>query len=119
MKDFRQIKVWQKAHSLVLFCYKLTVKFPSDEKYGLTSQLRRAAISTATNIVEGNARNSDAEYRRFLNISDSSAAELEYLFLLSKDMNLVTEEEYQTASDKTVEVRKMLAGLCAKLIAKC
>ena len=115
MKDFREIKAWQKAHALVLFCYKLTSKFPKEEKFGLTSQIRRAAVSVSTNIVEGNSRNSDTEFRRFINISESSAAELEYLFLLCYDLNLITPDENRFGSESSIEIRKMLAGLKKKL----
>ena len=119
MKDFREIKAWQKAHALVLFCYKLTNKLPKEEKFGLTSQIRRAAVSISTNIVEGNSRNSDTEFRRFINISESSAAELEYLFLLCNDLNLITPDENRFGSESSIEIRKMLAGLKKKLNTNC
>lgn len=78
MRDFRELKVWQKSHQLTLAIYKATVKFPKDEMYGLTSQIRRASASIAANIAEGCGRNGEAELGRFLQIAMGSASELEY-----------------------------------------
>ncbi len=82
---FTELKVWQRSHALFLDLYKLTAKFPGDERFGLTSQLRRAAMSVPTNIAEGSKRQSNVEYARFLNIAEGSLAETEYLVLLSRD----------------------------------
>jgi four helix bundle protein len=85
MRDFRELKVWHKAHQLTLAVYSATKTFPRDELYGLTSQIRRAAVSIGANIAEGAGKNSPAEFGRFLQIALGSASELEYHLLLSGD----------------------------------
>jgi len=85
MRDFREIRVWEKAHALTLEIYKATSKFPKEETYGLTSQLRRASSSIPANIAEGFGRGGNAEQARFLQIGMGSACELEYHILLAKD----------------------------------
>ena len=87
MKDFRDLQVWQKAHGLTLAIYRVTVTFPRQELYGLTTQLRRASSSIAANLAEGCGRNSDAEFARFCSIAMGSASELEYHLLLARDLN--------------------------------
>ena len=87
---FKNIKVWEKAHRLVLEIYKITRKFPTHEKYGLTAQLRRSAASIATNIVEGYKRRSDRDFAHFLNIADSSLEETKYHILLSLDLKYLS-----------------------------
>jgi four helix bundle protein len=82
MKDFRELKVWEKSHRLTLKVYRTTVKFPKEELYGLTSQIRRACVSIPTNIAEECGRNRDRELNRFFEIAMGSASELEYLFCL-------------------------------------
>jgi four helix bundle protein len=95
-----------------------TAHFPSDERYGLTSQMRRAATSIATNIAEGCGRNGDAELRRFLTIATGSASELEYLLLLARDLSLLGAPSHATLSETTEEVKRMLAGFISKLTAE-
>ena len=85
MKDFRQLKVWEKAHHLALEVYKTTATFPKEEIYGLTSQLRRASVSIPTNIAEGCGRNTNADFARFLQIAMGSASETEYELILAHD----------------------------------
>ena len=87
MKDFRQLKVWEKAHQLALAVYKATKDFPKEELYGSTSQIRRASMSIPTNIAEGCGRNTDAEFARFLQISMGSASETEYQLMLAMIWN--------------------------------
>ena len=84
MRDFRSLKVWQKAHELTLRVYTATRIFPKDELYGLTSQVRRSAASITTNVAEGCGRSGEAELARFLNIAMGSASELEYQLLLAR-----------------------------------
>ena len=84
MKDFRDLKVWHKSHSLALKIYKATSKFPRSELYGLTSQIRRASTSISANIAEGCGRKGNLEFARFLQISMGSASELENLLLLTR-----------------------------------
>src|SRR6266446_2757718 len=84
MKDFRQLKVWEKAHLLALAVYPITARFPREETYGLTAQIRRAACSIPANIAEGCGRDGDAELARFCVIARGSATELEYQLLLAR-----------------------------------
>ena len=115
MRGFRELKVCERSHHLALAIYKATAKFPKDELYGLTSQIRRSCVSIPANIAEGCGRNGDAELARFLQIAMGSASEVEYHLLLSHDLNLV-----DTANDKqlvldTTEVKRMLASLIQKI----
>jgi len=112
---FKNIKVWTKAHSLVLEIYKVTKEFPTTERYGLVSQLRRSAASIATNIVEGYKRRSDVDFARFLNMADSSLEETKYHLLLSYDLKYLSKSEYERLSILTDEVGKMLFGFQQKL----
>ena len=86
MQRFTELKVWQPGHALVLTVYRMTTGFPKAEQYGLTSQLRRAALSVPTNIAEGSKRLGGQEYARFLNIAEASLAETEYLLMVSRDL---------------------------------
>ncbi len=115
MKDFREIQVWQKAHQLVLDIYRIICLFPNDEKYGLISQIKRAAVSIPTNIAEGCGRNSDPDFARFLEIAYGSANEVDYLLHLSKDLSILEDRSYQTINEKLTEVKKMLASLIRKI----
>jgi four helix bundle protein len=115
MRDFRQIGVWAKAHALTLQVYKTTTTFPREERYGLTSQLRRAAASIPANIAEGYGRVGDAELARFLQIGMGSAYEVEYHLLLARDLDFLTDSDYQPLQSLTIEVKKMLSGLLSKV----
>jgi len=108
IKTFRDIKVWQKAHELVIKIYKITIKFPVEEKYSLVNQMRRAAISVASNIVEGFKRKSVKDRIHFYNIADGSLEELKYQLLVSHDLKYITEEIYQETINLAEEVSKML-----------
>ena len=88
-KGFRKLNVWQKAHRLTLRIYRNTQRFPADERFGLTSQLRRCGISVAANIAEGCGRGTDLDFARFLQIAMGSASEAEYLLLLAADLGLL------------------------------
>jgi four helix bundle protein len=115
MRDFREIKVWVKAHDLTLEIYRATNSFPKEERYSLISQMRRSSSSIPTNIAEGFGRMGDAELARFLQISLGSAAELEYQILLAKDLNLFTESKHDELAEKVIEVKRMLGGLLKKV----
>jgi four helix bundle protein len=115
MKDFRQLKVWEKAHRLTLDVDKATMVFPKDELYGLTSQLRRSSSSIAANIAEGCGRKGDAEFTRFLQIGMGSASETEYHLLLARDLGFLSDEEHQSLNSKVVETKRMLATLLKTL----
>ena len=115
MKDFRNLQVWHKAHALTLVSYKVTDKFPKQEIYGLTSQVRRCAVSIAANIAEGWGKHGNAEFQRFLNIAISSASELEYHFLLVHDLKFISDIDYKSLHSKVVEIKRMLAALVSKI----
>jgi four helix bundle protein len=117
VKDFRELKVWQKAHELTLAVYRVTTAFPRQELYGLTSQIRRASASIGANISEGCGRKGDAEFCRFCSIAMGSASELEYHLLLGKDLGHIELKDYQELSQRTIEVKKMLTALVQRLTA--
>jgi len=119
LKDFRKLIVWEKAHYLTLEIYKITNKFPKDEIYGITNQLRRACTSIPTNIAEGCGRDSSKDFARFLQIAFGSANEVEYLILLSSDLKYIESEIYQNLTDNIIEIKKMLSALIKKLRAEC
>lgn len=115
MRDFREIKVWSKAHLLTLEIYKLTINFPRKEVYGITSQLRRSSASIAANIAEGFGRGGNRELARFLQIAMGSACEVEYHVLLSRDLNLINKLHYADLNERIVEIKRMLASLPRKV----
>ena len=115
MEDFKNLKVWSKAHGLTLAVYQRNRTFPKDEIYGLTSQVRRAAASIGANIAEGCGRRSDPEMRRFVQIARGSANELEYHLLLAKDLQFLTPDEYNELEAKILEIQRMLAALSQRL----
>jgi four helix bundle protein len=118
MKDFRELKVWEKAHQLTLNIYKATQRFPMSELYGLTSQTRRSSVSIPANIAEGCGRNGDAELCRFLYIAMGSASELEYHILLARDLKFLEVALYNRLSDDVTEIKRMLASFIKKLRAE-
>ena len=118
MKDFKELRVWQKAHALTLEIYQATKSFPRDEIYGLISQMRRAAVSVGANIAEGCGRRSDGELTRFLQIARGSASELEYHLLLARDLKLLANDAYQSFEKQLIEVQRMLSSLVAAVAEK-
>ena len=115
MEDFKDLRVWAKAHDLTLALYQKTRAFPKEEMYGLTNQLRRASASVGANIAEGCGRRSDAEMRRFVQIARGSANEVEYHLLLAKDLNFLTTEEHKDLEARVLEIQRMLAALVQSL----
>ena len=111
MRDFRKLQVWEKSHDLTLKVYELTSQFPSNEMYGLTSQIRRACASIPTNIAEGCGRNTSADFGRFLQIAMGSASETEYLILLAHDLKYFNTNQYAELIDTIIRVKKMLTAL--------
>lgn len=103
-KGFRKLRVWQEAHEFVKMIYKATEKFPKEELFGLTSQIRRAVISIPANIVEGYAYRSNKKLLQYLNISSGSLAEVEYYLELAKDLGFFNEREYQELEDQRRKV---------------
>ena len=110
MKDFKDLKVWERSHHLTLSIYKATAAFPREELYGLTSQIRRASASIPNNIAEGCGRNTDNELARFLEIAMGSASELEYLLRLSNDLNFLDKAKSDELATEVIEIKKMLAS---------
>lgn len=117
MRDFRKLKVWEKAHHFTLYVYRITKHFPSDERFGLISQLRTAAASVPTNIAEGCGRDSELELARFMSIAAGSASEVEYQLLLAYDLKFIQYETYKEISQQVGEVKKMLNSFIQKLTA--
>jgi four helix bundle protein len=117
MKDFRQLQVWHKAHALSLLAYDVTAHFPREERFGLTSQIRRASYSIPINIAEGCGRGGNGELHRFLNISAGSASELQYEWLLARDLKFVSGEQYELLDKRTTEVKRMLSALIDRVAA--
>ena len=113
-KSFEQLIVWQKAHQFVLGVYRLTDKFPRTEIYGLTSQLRRAAVSVPANIAEGFKKRGRADKVRFLNIAQASLEECRYYLILAKDLNYGDTNKHQPQLE---EVSKLLEAYSAKILA--
>ena len=115
MKDFQTLKVWIKAHQGCLAVYKSMIPFPKDELYGLTSQLRRAAVSIPANIAEGCGHGSGADFARSLQIAMGSTSELEYELLLVRDPGHLSSEEHLTLDQTITEIKQMLASFLKKL----
>ena len=111
MQRFTEIKAWQRGHALVLKVYRATVAFPQTERYGLISQLRRAALSVPTNIAEGSKRASNQDYARFLNLAEGSLAEAEYLMMVSQDLGYLPIPAGSALLKEVGELARMLHAL--------
>jgi four helix bundle protein len=115
VRGFEELVVWQKAYNLSLEVYALTEEFPAKEQYGLTSQMRRCAVSIVSNIAEGYQRQHTAEYRHFLSISLGGCAELETQVMLSKDLGCITLDNRQNTTGRIEEIGRMIRAMMAKL----
>ena len=113
MRNFRELKVWEKAHHFALDVYRQTQLFPSEERFGLTVQLRKAAVSIPSNIAEGAARNSQKEFRQFLSISQGSLAELETQLIIADKLGYCSRIE--PLLEELDEISKMIIGLAKSL----
>ena len=111
MREYKKIVAWQLAHELTLCVYKASQQFPPEERYGLTSQVRRAAYSTPANIAEGSGRETKRDFLRFLYIAIASLKETEYFLLLANDLKLINEDEYARLTDLTNRAFGTLQGL--------
>ena len=109
MRTYEDLNAWKKSHAVVLEIYALTESLPSEGRYGLQSQLRRAAVSVPSNIAEGAGRLSQKDYRRFVGHALGSASEVEYLLLLSEDLGLLTDTS--ELRERVREVKRLLRGL--------
>ena len=117
MQDFRKLLVWGKAHQLTLSLYQVTTTFPATERYGLTSQIRRASASICANLAEGRMRGTARDFARFTRIALGSASELEYHLLLASDLQFLTGDIYLGLHSSVVEIKKMLTSLGRRLMA--
>ena len=115
LKSFKDLKVWQKSYKLCLKAYRLTAAFPNDERYGLTSQIRRSAVSIPSNIAEGYGRKTTADYTRMLYIAYGSICELETQILLAGDLEFIEKEDLETSLERINEVERMLKALIKTL----
>jgi len=107
-KGYKKLKIWEKAHKFAIEIYKISRKFPREEVYGLTSQIRRAAFSISLNIVEGHASVSKKEFLSFLNIANRSLVETEYLLEVVRELNFIDDKEYQILETMRSEIGFML-----------
>lgn len=115
MNDFRRLIVWQRAHEATLETYRVTGSFPTGERYGLISQMRRAAASVAANIAESCGRGTVRDQARFLHVAAGSAKELEYHALLARDLGFLEPEGYERLNSLVVETQRMLAALLRRV----
>lgn len=111
MQDFHQLDVWTFSHSLTLNVYRATAAFPGDERFGLTSQLRRGCASIPANIAEGCGRDSSADFARFLQVALGSASETEYHLLLARDLRYLKDAEHSELELQVQRIKRMLSGL--------
>ena len=115
MRDFKQLKVWQKAHQLVLAAYRHSTAFPQEERYGLTAHLLKSATSIPSNIAEGCGRQGDTELARFLGIAAGSASETEYQLLLAHDLGYLAEPDHRDLDAQVNDVKRMLNAFIQRL----
>jgi four helix bundle protein len=118
LRDYKRLKVWPKAHSLALGVYRATDSFPRSERFGLTSQIRRAAVSISSNIAEGCGRRTQADLARFLDQAAGSTQELSAQLLLAKDLGYLDVGEFARLSSETDEVGRMLNALLERIRAE-
>jgi four helix bundle protein len=118
MHNYKELKVWQKSRELVKFTYELTNKYPKEEIYTLTSQVRRAVVSIPSNIAEGAGHTSKKEFSRFLEIAYASSCELDTQIILSYDLNFINQNELNASANYIEELQKMLNGLIKSLSLK-
>lgn len=111
MHKFKELVVWQKAVDLAVDIYKVTRKFPADERFGLTSQMNRGAVSVPSNIAEGAGRNTDGEFNNFLGIATGSSFELETQLIIANRLNIINAEDFKQTCKEINEVQNMLFGL--------
>ena len=118
MKTHKDLDVWKDSICLVVELYRLTKEFPRDELYGMTSQIRRAAVSVSANITEGSARGYSIEFTRYLRIAQASLAELETLLIISSQLDYLKEDRFKIIQGKIFKINAQLSGLL-KFLKKC
>ena len=116
MHNYKELKIWQRSRQLVKDVYTLTKCFPSEERFGLISQIQRSAVSIPSNIAEGSGRKSQKEFDRFLEIAISSAFELETQLILSGDLGYISDNELSSIQEEIQEVQKMIYGFKSRII---
>ena len=114
MKSFTELNAWKKGHELVLNIYTISKKFPKEELFGLTNQIRRAAVSFTSNIAEGFSRNSYKEKLQFYSTALGSLAEIQNQLLIARDINYISMNEFNGLAEKTVVISKLTNGLIKK-----
>lgn len=107
MHNFKELKIWNRAMDMVVDVYKTTEKFPSEEKYGITSQIRRSAVSVPSNVAEGAGKNSDKDFVRFLSIAQGSSYELQTQLILSQRLGFIKKENCDAIVNDISEIQKM------------
>ena len=116
MQRFTELKVWQRSHTHVLKLYAITaLEFPSDERFGLTAQVRRAAVSVACNIAEGSKRRTSKDYAHFLNIAEASLTEVECILMIARDLNYLIPPEAEPLIHEAAAIARMLHALRVKV----
>ncbi len=115
MQDFRGLSVWRKGHRLTLEVYKITSGFPSDERFGLTSQLRRSCAAIGANLAEGCCRSTDKDFARFVYMALGSASEVENFLLLARDLKMISDKTHESLNEQIREIKRMLTGLVHRL----
>lgn len=115
MHNFRELNIWKESMFLAKQIYELTKTFPESEKYGITSQINRSAVSIPSNIAEGSGRNSDGDFKRFLNIALGSAFELETQILLSIEFGFIEKQVVNSNLEKLISIQKMIRGFIKSL----
>ncbi|MCY3901344.1 MAG: four helix bundle protein [Caldilineaceae bacterium] len=115
IRSYRELKIWQRSMDLTVQTYELTRRFPSEEKYGLSSQMQRAAASVPANIAEGQARRSKKEFLQMLSIARGSLAELETFVTLSEKLGLIRRETSNSLLEDCAEINRMMNGLMRSL----
>ena len=118
MKNFKELNVWQKGIELVAIVYKNTSSFPEEEKYGLSAQMRRAAVSIPSNIAEGHLRKTAKDFKQFLSIARGSCAELETQIIIAHKLGFIHEYNFDNLSSKVEELSKMLSSFYSKINSK-
>jgi four helix bundle protein len=116
MHNFKELIVWQKARSIVKDIYLLTKKYPKEELFGLTQQIRRAAVSIPSNIAEGSGRGTNVDFARFLDIANGSACEVETQLYLSLDLEYISQTEFDDVNNKLQDIEKLIFNFKKKIV---
>lgn len=118
MHNFKELIVWQKSRSLVKDVYKLTQKFPADERFGLAQQIRRASVSVSSNIAEGSGRGTNNDFLHFIDIANGSAFEVETQLYLALDLEYISQTEFEEITSKLLDVEKLIYNFKKSLLKK-